>query len=52
MGGGFCGGYADIAAVNGEIYVFYERQSYEENIVTELVLKNRKESWNRDEEGI
>lgn len=46
------GGYADIAVVNGEIYVFYERQSYEENIVKELVLKNRKESWNRDEEGI
>lgn len=40
------GGYADIAVVNGEIYVFYEHQSYEENIVKELVLKKRKGNEN------
>lgn len=46
------GGYADIAAVNGEIYVFYERQCNEEKIVRELVLKKQKENKRDERSGV
>jgi len=36
------GGYSDIAIVDDEAYIFYERRSYETQMIEELVLANKK----------